>query len=253
MNSLFKKAIAECFGTFVLVFVACGVALATGGSLVDTSLAFGLVIVAMAFSIGRISGCHINPAVSIACLCTKRMTVKEFLVYVCAQVVGGILGALLIFGCFKMGDDLSQIEALRGASNFAVGGEYSFGGVISALIVEVVLTFIFVLVILNVTDKKADETGVSKFAGIIIGLTLTLVHLIGINLTGTSVNPARSIGTAVANLIYGGDKYLEFSRFDSLGHLWMFIVGPLCGGILAAICYNVLFAKEATDESAKLD
>jgi aquaporin Z len=133
-----------------------------------------------------------------------------------------------------------------GASNYAVGGDYSFGGVVAALITEVVLTFIFVLVILNVTDKKADESGVSKFAGLIIGLTLTLVHLIGINLTGTSVNPARSLGTAVANLVYGSGEA------KALAHLWMFIVGPLCGGALAALCYNVLFAKDAKDESSNL-
>ena len=245
MNSLLKKAIAECFGTFVLVFVACGVALATGGSLVATSLAFGLVIVAMAFSIGRISGCHINPAVSLGCLLTKRMTLKDFLVYVCAQCVGAILGGILIFACFKMAD--INVNFAYGASNYAVGGEYSFGGVMSALIVEVVLTFIFVLVILNVTDKKADNSGVSKFAGIIIGLTLTLVHLIGIQLTGTSVNPARSLGTAVANLIFGSGEA------KALAHVWMFIVGPLAGGALAALCYNVLFAKDGADESSKLD
>jgi aquaporin Z len=244
MNSLLKKAVAECFGTFVLVFVACGVALATGGGLVATSLAFGLVIVAMAFSIGRISGCHINPAVSLGCLLTKRMTVKDFLVYVCAQCVGAILGALLVFGCFKMAGVVGNYAF--GASNYAVGGDYSFGGVVAALITEVVLTFIFVLVILNVTDKKADESGVSKFAGLIIGLTLTLVHLIGINLTGTSVNPARSLGTAVANLVYGSGEA------KALAHLWMFIVGPLCGGALAALCYNVLFAKDAKDESSNL-
>lgn len=240
---MLKKFIAECFGTFVLVFVACGVALATGGSLVATSLAFGLVIVAMAFSIGKISGCHINPAVSLGCLLTKRMTLKEFLVYVCAQVVGGIVGALLIFGSFKMGG-IDYVNYTSGASNFAVGGEYSVGGVIAALIVEVVLTFIFVLVILNVTDKKSDESGVSKFAGIIIGLTLVLVHLIGINLTGTSVNPARSIATAFANMIFGDN-----GKFDALAHVWMFIVAPLAGGALAALCYNKLFAKDSDTKS----
>lgn len=238
---MLKKFIAECFGTFVLVFVACGVALATGGSLVATSLAFGLVIVAMAFSIGKISGCHINPAVSLGCLLTKRMTLKEFLVYVCAQVLGAIVGGVLIFGCFKMAN--IGVNFTSGASNFAVGGEYSVGGVIAALIVEVVLTFIFVLVILNVTDKKADESGVSKFAGIIIGLTLVLVHLIGIKLTGTSVNPARSIGTAVANMLFGSE-----GRFDALAHVWMFIVAPLAGGALAALCYNIFFDKKEKAE-----
>ena len=231
MNILIKKAVAECLGTFVLVFVACGVALATGGELVSTSFAFGLTIVAMAYSIGRISGCHINPAVSLGCLLTKRMTLKEFLVYVCSQIVGGILGAILIFGLFKMAD--FHVNYVGGASNFSLTGEYSVGGVIGALITEVVLTFIFVLVILNVTEENSP---VNKFAGIIIGLTLVLVHLIGINLTGTSVNPARSIATAVANMIYG-------QGFDAISQVWMFIVAPLAGGALAALCYKLLFAK----------
>lgn len=231
MNNLIKKAIAECLGTFVLVFVACGVALATGGELVSTSFAFGLTIVAMAYSIGRISGCHINPAVSLGCLLTKRMTLKEFFVYVGSQVLGGILGAILIFGLFKMGD--YPVNYAGGASNFSLTGEYSVGGVIGALITEVVLTFIFVLVILNVTEENSP---VGKFAGIIIGLTLVLVHLIGINLTGTSVNPARSIATAVANMIYG-------QGFDAISQVWMFIVAPLAGGALAALCYKLLFAK----------
>ena len=232
MNSLLKKAIAECFGTFVLVFAACGVALFTGGELVSTSFAFGLVIVAMAYSIGRISGCHINPAVSLGCLLTKRMTLKEFLVYVASQIVGGLLGAILIFGIFKMSG--YGVNFATGASNFSTTGNYSVGGVFGALITEIVLTFIFVLVILNVTEENSPA---SKFAGIIIGLTLVLVHLIGINLTGTSVNPARSIATAFANLIYG-------NRADALSQVWMFIVGPLAGGALAALCYKFLFAKD---------
>ena len=231
MNNLIKKAIAECLGTFVLVFVACGVALATAGELVSTSFAFGLTIVAMAYSIGRISGCHINPAVSLGCLLTKRMTVKEFLVYVSSQIVGGILGAILIFGLFKMGD--FPVDYAAGASNFSLTHDYSVGGVIGALITEVVLTFIFVLVILNVTEENSPA---NKFAGIIIGLTLVLVHLIGINLTGTSVNPARSIATAVANMIYG-------QGFDAISQVWIFIVAPLAGGALAALCYKLLFAK----------
>jgi len=176
MNDLLKKAIAECIGTFVLVFVACGVAGATGGNLVATSLAFGLTIVAMAYSVGRVSGCHINPAVSLGCLLTKRMSLKEFGVYVLAQIVGGILGAILVFGIFEMAD----IEPLGDACNYAVGfdNELTAGGVIGALITEIVLTCIFVYAILNVTDEKA---GNGKIAGIVIGLTLTLVHLIGIN------------------------------------------------------------------------
>ena len=228
MKDLLKKALAECIGTFVLVFIACGVAGATGGSLVATSLAFGLTIVAMAYSIGRVSGCHINPAVSLGCLLTKRMTLKEFCVYVVSQIIGGFLGAVLVFGLFKMGDK----AVLGDACNYAVGfaGKLTAGGIIGALITEIVLTCIFVYVILNVTDEKA---GNGKRAGVVIGFTLTLVHLIGINLTGTSVNPARSIATAFSALIYNGTT-------DALAQVWMFIVAPLIGAAVAALLYKGL-------------
>lgn len=228
MKDLLKKALAEFIGTFTLVFVACGVAGATGGSLVATSLAFGLTIVAMAYSVGRVSGCHINPAVSLGCLLTKRMSLKEFGVYVCAQILGGFVGAVLVFGLFKM----AGVNPLGDACNYAVGfaGKLTAGGVIAALITEIVLTCIFVYAILNVTDEKA---GTGKIAGIVIGLTLTLVHLIGINLTGTSVNPARSIATAISAAIYNGTT-------DALAQVWMFIVAPMAGAALAAVIYKVL-------------
>lgn len=224
--SMLKKALAEFIGTFVLVFAACGVAGATGGSLVATSLTFGLVIVAMAYSIGRVSGCHINPAVSLGCLLTKRMGLVDFCVYVISQIAGGFAGALLVFGLFKMAD----VKIPGDACNAAVGGVMNAGGIIAALITEIVLTCIFVYVILNVTDEKA---GTSKKAGIIIGLTLTLVHLIGINLTGTSVNPARSIATALSALIYNGTT-------EALAQVWMFIVAPLVGAACAAGLYKLL-------------
>ena len=233
MKELLKKALAEFIGTFTLVFVACGVAAATKGSLVATSLAFGLTIVAMAYSVGRVSGCHINPAVSLGCLITKRMSAKEFCVYVISQILGGFVGAVLVFGIFKMAD-----VALPGdACNYAVGfaGKLTAGGVIGALITEIVLTCIFVYAILNVTDEKA---GTGKIAGIVIGLTLTLVHLIGINLTGTSVNPARSIATAISAAIYNGTT-------DALAQVWMFIVAPMVGAALAAVLYKVLNTEKA--------
>ncbi len=234
MNNLLKKAIAECLGTFVLVFAACGVAALTGGSLVATALAFGLVIVAMAYSVGRISGCHINPAVSIALLISKKMSLKEFAVYVCAQLVGGLLGGLAIFGFAKM----AGLQLAGDASNYAINffqDGLNAGNIFASLLVEIVLTFIFVYVILNVTDEKNEGAG--KKAGIIIGLTLTLVHLVGINLTGTSVNPARSIATAFAALIYNGTT-------DALAQVWMFIVGPLAGGLLAALAFKYLHKEE---------
>ena len=240
MKETLKKAIAECVGTFVLVFVACGVAGATGGSLVATSLAFGLTIVAMAYSVGRVSGCHVNPAVSLGCLLTKRMSLKDFFVYVVAQVVGGLLGAVLVFGVFKM----ANVNVIGDACNYAVGfgaNGLTAGGIIGALIAEIVLTCIFVYVILNVTDEKA---GTGKIAGIVIGLTLTLVHLIGITMTGTSVNPARSIATAFSALIYNGTT-------DALAQVWMFIVAPLAGAALAALLYGLL-NKGKEDKPAEL-
>ena len=226
MNNLCKKALAEFVGTFVLVFVACGVAALTNGSLVATSLAFGLTIVAMAYSVGRVSGCHINPAVSLGCLLTKRRPVKEFCVYVLAQILGGFAGGVLLFGICKMGGVILPGNACNGV----VGGTLNAGGIIGTLLTEIVLTCIFVYTILNVTDEKA---GTGKIAGIVIGLTLTLVHLVGIKLTGTSVNPARSIATAFADLIYNGST-------AALAQVWMFIVAPLIGAAVAAILYKLL-------------
>jgi len=229
--SLFKKAIAECVGTFVLVFFACGVAALTGGNLVPTALAFGLVIVAMAYSVGRISGCHINPAVSLGCLLDKRMTVKEFCVYVFAQILGGFVGAVALFGIAKM----AGVELAGNACNVLVGADFKVENFIAAILVEVILTFVFVYVILNVTDSKNE--GVGKKAGLIIGLTLTLVHLLGIGFTGTSVNPARSIATALGALIFNGDA-------EPIKVVWVFIVAPLAGALVAALVFKALHAKK---------
>ncbi|MBP5342741.1 aquaporin [bacterium] len=237
-----KNYISEFIGTFVLCFFACGVAAITGGNLVPTSLAFGFVIIAMAYSIGRISGCHINPAVSFGFFMTKKMSLKEFLFYSLSQVLGGLVGSILFFGIVKMaGGNLADTAA----SNLVVGngGDYSFGGVIAAILTEVVLTCVFVYVILNVTDEKADT---SKIAGIIIGLTLTLIHLVGIGLTGTSVNPARSIATAFANLIYNGS-------FKALSQVWIFIVAPIGGAAVAAILYNFLHKEKETTETIETE
>jgi len=228
--SLLKKMIAEAIGTFVLVFFACGVAALTGGELVATALTFGLVIVAMAYSIGRISGCHINPAVSMGCVLDGRMSWKEFGAYVGAQFVGGFVGALAIFGLGK--------EVLVGnACNGVIGGTLSAGSVIGSFVVEVVLTAVFVYVILNVTDAKNDGAG--KKAGLIIGLTLTLVHLLGIGLTGTSVNPARSLATALGAVVYQLNGWE-----NAIGQVWIFILAPMAGGALAALMFKLLH-KEA--------
>lgn len=242
MKNIIKKLVAEFIGTFVLVFFACGVAAITGGKLVETSLTFGLVIIAMAYSIGRISGCHINPAVSFGCFLSKRMTLKECLLYSASQVLGGLVGGIAIFGIAKIAD----VKFIGNACNMVIGNSingFTAGNAIASLLVEIILTCVFVYVILNVTDDKATEgeefkRGRTQIAGIIIGLTLTLVHLIGIQLTGTSVNPARSIATAVAALIFDGTAL-------PLSQVWIFIVGPLAGGALAALLFKFLHRNEA--------
>ncbi len=219
-----KKYLAEFIGTFVLVFVACGTAIATKCSVdnpagyLATALAFGLVIVAMAYSIGNISGCHINPAVSLAMLISKKMSTKDFIGYVVAQVLGAVVGALFLGLCFGF-------DCGFGANAPQVANGH---GVITALCAEVVLTFIFVLTILGVTSRE----GFSKVAGLVIGGALTLVHLLGIALTGTSVNPARSLGPAL------------FAGGDALKTVWIFILAPLVGGALAAICWSILDKKD---------
>ena len=221
MNSI-KKYIAEFIGTFVLVVFACGTAAVLGcktdvfdAAYALTALAFGLVIVAMAYSIGNISGCHINPAVSIAMLVSKKLSIKDFIGYVVAQFAGAIAGAAVL-------------KALI-APELGLGQNTLFeGDIVKSLIIEVILTFVFVLAILGVTSKVENGT----IAGLVIGGTLTLVHIFGIYFTGTSVNPARSFGPA---LFVGG---------DALSNVWVFIVAPLVGGVLAALVYSFLAGKK---------
>src|SRR5574344_559548 len=246
--SLFKKGIAEFVGTLVLVFVSCGVAALTGVSstyaaaehIVATALAFGLSIVAMAYTIGKVSGCHINPAVSLAMLINKKMTLVEFFVYIGAQIVGAIAGAALLQLVF-----MDHLDVYGGLGTDAiqqslmVNGNIEWSSYLLAFIVELVLTFIFVLVVLGATEKSEE----SNIAGIVIGLGLTFVHLIGIPLTGTSVNPARSIGPALIALING---YTEPAK-----ELWIFILAPLAGGALAAFFWKFLMAKKADKEAKK--
>ena len=224
MMQSIKKYVAEFIGTFVLVLVACGTAVAIGcdvqGGYLAVAGAFGLVIVAMAYSIGNISGCHINPAVSIAMLVSKKMNVKDFCCYVIAQCLGAIAGAALLgvlFG-FDCGFGANALQKL-GEVQVSAG---------QGFIAEVVLTCIFVLAILGVTSREAY----SKVAGLVIGGTLTLVHLLGIALTGTSVNPARSLGPAI------------FAGGDALSQVWIFILAPLVGGILAALIWMFLDKKD---------
>jgi len=221
MNSI-KKYLAEFIGTFVLVLFACGTAAVVGCSSENgtgyllTALAFGLVIVAMAYSIGNISGCHINPAVSIAMLVSGKLSVKEFIGYLIAQFAGATAGA-------------AALMAIVGKESGLGANALYEGNIALSLLVEVILTFVFVIAILGVTSKK--ENG--AVSGIVIGLTLTLVHILGISFTGTSVNPARSFGPA---LFVGG---------DALANVWVFLVAPLIGGVLAALVYKFLDSKKA--------
>ena len=215
-----KKYISEFVGTLVLVLVACGVAVVTGANVLATSLAFGLVIVAMAYSIGNVSGCHVNPAVSLAMFITGKMDKKDFIYYVIAQVLGAVAGAALL------GVLLDDFSAL-GANTYGLSGQLATN-VWIALLVEVILTFIFVTAILGVTSKSEN----SSVSGVVIGLTLTLVHLLGISFTGTSVNPARSLGPA---LLQGG---------KALSQVWVFILAPLVGAVLAALFYHYVLEEK---------
>lgn len=229
MNSV-KKYVAEFIGTCVLVLLGCGTAMlvgcdaASGGGYILTALAFGLVIVGMAYCVGNISGCHINPAVSIAMLVSKKLSGKDFVGYVVAQCLGALAGAALLAAIFGMG---GVTDMTGGFGSNGLGGVN--GSVGAGLLVEVLLTFIFVLTILGVTDSKA---GHGSFGGLIIGLTLTLVHILGIGLTGTSVNPARSIGPAIVAAVNGNTA--------PIACVWVFIVAPLVGGVLAAVVYKYL-------------
>lgn len=227
----FKKYVAEAVGTMVLVVFGCGVAVATGcegnAGIAATALAFGLSIVAMAYSIGNISGCHINPAVSFAMVISKKMSVKDFFLYVLSQIIGAVVGAAVIalfFGSFQnLGGNVAQVVLVDAYGN---------GGALAvALVVEIILSFAFVLAVMGVTTKTDNKA----VTGIVIGLTLTLVHLLGIRLTGTSVNPARSIGPALLQMISGD--------FTTISQIWIFIVGPMIGAALAAALYNFLLSN----------
>lgn len=226
-----KKCIAEFIGTAVLVTFGCGVAATNGlgAGYVGIALAFGMVIVAMAYSIGNVSGCHVNPAVSIAMLVSGKLTPKEFAGYVISQCLGAILGALILY-CMFLGNTQYLVENGMGTNGF---GELSATQISAAgaFITEVVLTFVFVFAICGVTSKEKFGNA----AGIVIGLTLTLVHLLGLPLTGTSVNPARSLGAAVISAAFGCNNGAA-----ALAQVWLFIVAPLIGGALAAVVYNAL-------------
>lgn len=224
-----KKYLAEFIGTAVLVVCGCGTAMLVGCDAVSgsgyllTALAFGLVIVGMAYCVGNVSGCHINPAVSFGVLLTGGMKAKEFGYYIISQCLGALAGSGILALIFNLGGITDKTGGYGTNGLGGVNGSYAAG-----LIVEVVLTFIFVLTILGVTSKKANH---GSFGGLIIGLTLVLVHILGIGLTGTSVNPARSLGPAIVCAISG--------NADPIACVWVFILGPMGGAALAAIVHKV--------------
>ena len=220
-----KKYLAEAVGTMVLVLMGCGVAVSLGcnpinniPAVVGTAFAFGLAVVAMAYTIGGISGCHINPAITLGVVLSGRMSWKDACGYWVGQFIGGIVGAAIL-------------AWICSVSNFEMGGANGLAGVNgpwARVLVEVVATFIFVMVVLGTTDEKK---GAGNLAGLAIGLSLVLVHLVCINLTGTSVNPARSIGPAL------------FAGGEALANVWVFIVAPMAGAALSACVWKCL-AKE---------
>ena len=234
--SLAKRLIAEFIGTAILVFFACGVATLmfgfkldggnVGVGVVTTALAFGLVLLGLIYTIGAVSGCHVNPAVTIGAVISGRMSVVEGLGYWIAQFLGGIGGALLLWGVFSGSPSYNRTTTGLGADGYGSASitHISMG---SAFLIEVVLTAVFVFIILAVTSK----VGNAVTAGVAIGLTLTFIHLFGIPLTGTSVNPARSFGPA---LIVGG---------TALKQVWLFLLAPLVGGAIAAGAHLGIFGR----------
>lgn len=223
-----KKYLAEMFGTMVLVLMGCGVAVSLGCNPIDnipavvgTALAFGLAVVAMAYTIGGISGCHINPAITLGCFLSGRMNAKDCGMYMLFQVIGAFIGSALLFVL------VGNVEGMEGTgANDLQQGVTTVGG----LLAEILFTCVFVLVVLGATSKTNGAT--NNFAGLAIGLSLVLVHLVCIRYTGTSVNPARSIGPAI------------FQCGTALTNLWIFVAGPFIGGALAACIWKIIEPSE---------
>lgn len=230
-----KKYLAEMIGTMVLVLMGCGTAVSLGcnpvgadlSTVVGTAMAFGLSVIAMAYTIGGISGCHINPAITLGVFLSKRMSAKDALMYIVFQVIGGLLGAAILYALVtSVGTDFALAGAGLGSNDLQSGVSVAGG-----LIAEIVFTCVFVLVVLGATASDNESTG--KFAGLAIGLSLILVHLVCIRYTGTSVNPARSFGPALFAQLAGGPA-------TALSNLWIFIVGPFAGAVLASCIWKVI-------------
>lgn len=222
-----KKYLAEMIGTMVLVLMGCGSAIFNGGcgtpaQVLMVAMAFGLSVVAMAYTIGGTSGCHINPAITLGCMLTGRMKSNEGFMYMLFQVIGALIGSTILWILTSNID--MEYATTTGANSCAPGV-----GIVGGLIAEIVFTFVFVLVVLGTTDAKK---GAGNFAGLAIGLSLVLVHIVCIPLTGTSVNPARSIGPAL------------FAGGEALSQLWLFIVAPFIGAALSAGVWKIVAEKE---------
>ncbi len=219
-----KKPAAEFIGTFTLVLLGCGAAViagadgTTGIGLAGISFAFGLALIGMAYGIGPVSGCHINPAVSLGMVAAGRMSIAEAIPYMIAQVAGAIVAALVLM---TIASGTASYAGGLGANGWGAGylGEYSM---VSAFVFEVVATFLFMVVILGATGRGAP----AAMAGLAIGLTLVVIHLVGIKVTGVSVNPARSIGPAL------------FSGGTAIAQLWLFIVAPIIGAVAAGVVFK---------------
>jgi aquaporin Z len=239
---MIRRLGAELVGTFILVFFAVGVATLMfgfkfdGGSaaagVVATALCFGLVLLGLAYVIGPISGCHVNPAVTLGAVVAGRMEPIEGLLYWVAQFIGGILGALVLWAMFSASPIYSTSRVGLGADGYGSLSAIHIN-VWGALLCEVILTALFVFTVIGATSKIANPA----LGGLVIGLTLTVCHLIGIQITGTSVNPARSLGPA---LIVGG---------TALSQVWLFIVAPLIGGVVGAMLHRMLFPAEVAEPS----
>ncbi|MEP3655245.1 MAG: aquaporin [Litorimonas sp.] len=225
-----KKLIAEMIGTAALVIFGCGTAVLAGAEVGHAGIAaaFGLAIVAMAYGIGPISGCHVNPAVSLGAFVSGRMSAGEMVKYWAAQFVGAVIGAAIVYAIASGKAGYSLAENGLGQNGWGAGylGEYSMH---AALIFEVVATFLFVTVILGATQKAAP----AAFAGLAIGLTLWVIHLVGIQVTGVSVNPARSFGPAL---------------FTGMGQLWLFFVAPAIGAVLAGLMFRTKLLEDTETE-----
>jgi aquaporin Z len=221
-----QKYLAELIGTFVLVFIGCGSAVVAGKEVgfLGISLAFGIAVLVMVYAIGSVSGCHINPAITIAMFLNGKINSKDAGIYIICQCIGAIIAAVLLFAVMTGNPAYNIATNGLGQNGYGVASPGGFS-LLSGLMAEVILTFIFLLVIFGATSKAAP----AGFAGIAIGFSLAIIHIVGIPITGVSVNPARSLGPA---LIVGG---------TALAQLWLFIIAPIIGAVLAALVWKYVF------------